>query len=154
MRIQFHLSAFMALALCLALAGNDNGAMAQSQRPFLSEDNNCESNKATWDSIAIDSEGDLIILIARLDGGERSRDLSRRRLHNLYTYLTYVREIPREKIIRAEGARARGRGRVEVYLRGKLRGVFTVGRNEDLRGGECEMGASPIYYPMERRLRH
>ena len=153
MRTSLQLSAFVLLAVCMTSVGDATSVTAQSSVPFFSEDNNCESNKSLWDSIAIDSGGDIIILIARLGDGERSRAFNYRRLHNIYTYLTYIREIPKEKIVKAEGERVQGRGRVEVYLRGKLHGVFTVGRNEDLGGGECEMALSPIYYPMERRRR-
>jgi hypothetical protein len=101
--------------------------------------------------VAVDAgKQGLIILIARLGDGETSRVFNRRRLHNLSTYLNYIREIPNKRIITAEGERVRGSGPVEVYVNGKLMIVFTVGRNQDLAGGECEQTRSSLYYPKRR----
>lgn len=120
--------------------------------PTIRNDNNCESNKALWDLIHIEAGSDSpIIIIARLGSGEISRRFNHRRLHNIRIYLHHVREIPDDRIITAEGERVRGRGRVEVYIRGRLFIVFTVGRNEDLAGGACEETRSLMYYPMRRR---
>lgn len=110
--------------------------------------------KALFDYIDINTpEDELIIIIARLGNGETSRTYSRRRLHNIHTYLSYVREIPNQRIVTAEGERVRGHGRVEVYSGGRLMIVFTVGRNQDLAGGNCEQVPSNLYYPMRRRAR-
>lgn len=117
-------------------------------------DNNCESNKAYFDYIDINTpENELIIIIARLGNGETSRMYNRRRLHNIRTYLNRIREIPNQRIITAEGEQVRGRGRIEVYSGGRLMIVFTVGRNQDLAGGDCEQVPSSLYYPMRRRAR-
>lgn len=123
-------------------------------KTIIRNDNNCESNKAYFDYVATHA-GDTgsLILIARLGDGERSRLYNQRRLHNIGTYFNYIREIPKSRIVKAEGERATGRGRVEVYVRGELMIVFEMGRNQDLAGGECEMPRSELYYPMERKRR-
>ena len=153
MRRQLLLSIYLMLVTYTAPVVNATTGPPQSPRPFFSNDNNCESNKSLWDSVAIDANDDLIILIARAGDGEAARRVNRRRLHNIYTYLTYIRGIPKERVVKAEGERVSGRGRIDVYLRGEMHMVFTVGRNEDLAGGECELPTSPLYYPMEKRRR-
>lgn len=129
-------------------------AAAQQKKPaetIVRNDNNCESNKAYFDYVAVHAgETEPIILIARLGDGERSRVYNQRRLHNISIYLKVIREIPKGRIVRAEGERVTGRGRVEVYVRGELMIVFGVGRNQDLAGGECEQTRSRLYYPMRR----
>lgn len=154
MRLGLQLSVCLIVATTITSGGSAVARASQSAKPIFSDDNNCESNKAYWDYIAIESKGDSLILIARPGDGENARRLNRRRLHNIYTYLTYIRKIPKERIVIAEGERVTGRGRVEVYLQGKLQIVFTVGRNADLRGGACEEALSTLYYPMKRRRPH
>ncbi len=82
------------------------------------------------------SEGEGIILIARLGDGESSRSLSRRRLQVVRDYLPVNpglnrQPIPDENIITAYGKRVRGRGRIEAYVRGKLFMIFMFGRNKN-----------------------
>jgi hypothetical protein len=93
-------------------------------------------------------------MVAQLGDSDRARRLNHRRLHNLFTYLNYIREIPRDRLIRAEGERVPGLERVAVYINGKLFIVFTVGRNEDLQGGSCEEKFSALYYPMSSKRRN
>ena len=126
----------------------------EHKKPIIAHDNNCESNKALFDLVDISTPNDgLIIIISRLGSGETSRVYNHRRLHNIRTYLNYVREIPKERIVTAEGERVQGRGRAEVYVRGKLLTVFTVGRNQDLAGGDCEPASGGLYYPKQPKPR-
>lgn len=149
MKISFT-SRIVSLLLCVAVTTNAQDT--QSAIPIIRDDNNCESNKAYFDNIAVTAGTDgLVIIIARLGDGDTSRTYNRRRLHNIRTYLNYIREIIPERIITAEGERVRGRGRIEVYIGGRLFIVFTVGPNQDLAGGECEMRSSDLFYPMRRR---
>ena len=145
--------AIVITGLLMFCAANPVAAQeTKSTGSIVTNDNNCESNKAYFDSVAVAAGSDgLIILIARLGNGEISGVYNRLRLHNISTYLNYIREIPNKRILRAEGERVRGRGRVEVYVSGKLMIVFTVGRNQDLAGGECESPSSSRYYPMRRK---
>lgn len=147
---------YVALIIALVMSVTLATAGQQHQNPpgpIVENDNNCESNKAYWDEVATHAgETDPIILIARLGDGEKSRVFNRRRLHNISTYLNYIREIPNRRIVKAEGERIPGRGRVEVYVSGTLKMIFTVGRNQDLEGGDCDPSPSgSLYYPMKRK---
>src|SRR5687767_14940726 len=103
MRLRLRLIVYLIVATSIVLGGNAAARPPQSSPPIFSDDNNCESNKSYWGLIATDSQDDLIILIARLGDGERARRLNQRRLHNIYTYLTYIRKIPEARIVRAQG---------------------------------------------------
>lgn len=99
-----------------------------------------------------------IIAIARLGDGERSRELNRRRLHNVRVYLTeFDWQRAPQTVITAEGERVRGYGRVELYVRGILFAVLQVRRNQDLLVGSCEpddirpVGAERNLYPYRDR---
>lgn len=146
MKVFFAAICIVSFLNCVLLAQSSSSAV------ILREDNNCESNKSYFDYVAVNAGNDKsIIIIARLGGGETSHRYNRRRLHNISTYLNYIRQIPKERIITAEGEPVRSRGRVEVYVGGKLTVVFTVGRNHDLAGGECESGTGGLYYPMRKK---
>lgn len=146
-----HITLTMSL-LVFCAASSTSAQNIDTQKPIIVEENNCESNKAWFDYIAVNSRDDeTIIIIAKLGSGEKSREYNRRRLHNLRTYLTYIRKLPKEKIVTAEGERVSGRGRLEVYLRGKQVIVFTLGHNQDLAGGDCEQGASTLSYPIRKK---
>ena len=71
----------------------------------------------------------LLIIVARLGNGEKQRDLSRRRLHNVRDGLTTNLGINVRQLVVAEGERVRGYGRVEFYLAGELVGALPVRRN-------------------------
>jgi len=99
----------------------------------------CESNIALLDAAhAKAGEDGLIIAIARLGNGERNRNLNRRRLYNLQTYLEKFRKRPAETIITAEGERVVGSGRVDVYVGGKLVVTLDLRRGQDLHVGSCD----------------
>ena len=100
---------------------------------------NCEENISILGAAtqAVDKDG-LLVVIARLGDGEQNRELNRRRLHNVRTYLSeYVHARAPETIITAEGERLNGYGRIELYVGGKLFHVLTIHRNGDLLVGSC-----------------
>ncbi len=140
------------LWLCMlvhAAAQNTSGP-----ETFVNIGNTCESNIARLDNIdhQAGKEG-LLIAIARLGDGEHSRTLNRRRLHNIRLYLREIRQRATKTIILAEGEEVHGRGRVEVYVGGKLVDVLGVGRGEDLYAGSCD-GTSDLdkyFYDSRRR---
>ena len=80
---------------------------------------------------------ELIIVIARLGDGERGQNLNHRRSHNVRAYLTQLYKHHPETIIVAEGERAKGFGRVELYVGGKLFDFLKLRRNSDLFVGTC-----------------
>jgi hypothetical protein len=100
---------------------------------------NCESDIAILDGASNQAgEKGLIIVIARLGDGDHNRDLNRRRLHNVHTYLTQWdgRRNP-ANVITAQGDRVKGYGRVELYVAGKLYWVVLIRPNADLIVGSC-----------------
>lgn len=126
---------FFIIGFCesASIFGQDN------QNVQIIDANNCESNKAYFDSIANLAEqipSAKVIIIARLGNGETSRIYNRRRLYEIRRYLEQV-GVPKESIITAQGDRIRGRGRVEVYYRENLQMIFTVRRRQSLLGREC-----------------
>lgn len=143
---------------CLWLLVGTSDATAQnthSAETNVEIGNTCESNIARLDRIHSEAgESGLLIAIARLGNGEQSRQLNRRRLHNLRLYLEKVRGRAPRTIITAEGDRARGRGRVEIYVGGKLVDVMGVARSEDLYAGSCDgTGELDKYFYGSRRNR-
>lgn len=108
-------------------------------RPPAPPANSCESNIALLDVVHAEAGAQgSIIAVARLGKGERSRSLNHRRLYNLRTYLEKFNKRPRETIVVAEGERVNSRGRIEVYVAGKLQVIFEFGRGEDLHVGSCD----------------
>jgi hypothetical protein len=117
---------------------------------FANKPTNCEINiirmeAATKHAIEETAHGGVIIAIARLGNGERSREINRRRLHNVETYLTSYQTLAKQNVITAEGKRVKGYGRVELYLGGKLVDLFLVDFEKDLCVDCCE--GDERYYP-------
>jgi hypothetical protein len=158
-----------ALGVSLLLSGSppataQNGSAsigAQSSQPILTS---CEENIALLSgSHQVAGKDGLIIAIARLGNGEHRRELNRRRLHNVLVYLTeFDWQRAPKTVIKAEGERVRGFGRVELYVGGKLLAVLGVKRNGDLLVGSCEpdnirpvkaeRNLYPYLYTRSRRL--
>jgi hypothetical protein len=115
---------------------------------------NCEFNIATLDAAHVQAGKDgLVIAIARLGDSEQRQDLSRRRLHNVRTYLVEFGHRSPETIITAEGERVNGYGRVELYVGGKLFYVLMVRPNADFSVGSCSYeGEDPCTHEREKKL--
>ncbi len=127
---------------------------AQSPEAYVSIGNTCESNIARLDRMHSEAgDSGLVIAIARLGDGEQTRRLNQRRLHNVRLYLEKVRGRAPKTIITAESDRTRGRGRVEIYVGGKLVDVLGVGRGEDLYAGSCDGTGEldHLFYDSHRR---
>jgi hypothetical protein len=133
---------FLISVLCIASVAPVTAQTSTSTQTHYLDGNNCESVKAYFDLIDIeagDANGtDTIIIIARLGDGERSRRLNRRRLYLIRRYLNYIREIPEERLVTAEGERVAGRARLEIYLKGKLFMVLAISRNRQVGGIDCQ----------------
>jgi len=124
--------ALIALASCCFLAGQVYAQSLSTSEPNLVNGDNNETTKAELDLLAQEAGGNkLIIMIARLGSGESARKLNWRRLRAVRDYLESVRAIDSGRIIQAAGERVRGRGRIEVYLDGKLYMVFVLSRNKN-----------------------
>lgn len=130
----FRLNMKFILLLLILVASCSNVFAQQPTKPA-----NCESDIAILDAASRQAgEDGLMIVIARLGDGERNREVNRRRLYNVRTYLTEWdgRRNPKN-IITAEGERSNGYGRIELYVGGKLFYVLFVNRNADLIVGSC-----------------
>ena len=124
---------------------------------FLNPDapQNCEENIASMEALAAltleqTKGGGVLVAVARLGDGEKSREFNRRRLYNVREFLKDRAGIQAEKIVAAEGETVRGRGRVEFYLGGKKVGSLLLARNRDL----CLICCAEVgpYYPHRDNL--
>lgn len=147
-RLFRYISFVFMLLLAVPLAAQERPAWLNAweipKAPFT-----CEENLIHLERLAflmyeeIERRGKLIV-ISRLGDGETSRQLNRRRLHNVREKQK-ERGVPPEVIIIAEGERVRGYGRVEFYLGGKMVGGLLIKRNEDICVECC--GLDERYYP-------
>ena len=133
-------------------------AHAQQQSPFANLDamkpTNCEMNAAMLDRIPQNRfrgnpTNDVVIVIARLGAYERSRELNRRRLFNVWYRLEKYRGLNPNKIRMAEGDRVKGYERIELYVDGQMFDVLIAGRNADLCVSCC--GPNEDFYPERKR---
>ncbi len=146
------ISALLRLALIFLLLSFATSANAQSTRPKEFEPSgevaNSILNDVTHQAKSIDKP---IILIARLGTGETLRKWNLRRLHNVASRL-YVDK----QILKTEGERITGKGRVEIYVDGNLLYSLLALRNKDLAVDCCELFSDlyPWYKPIKTRKNH
>jgi hypothetical protein len=132
------------LVFVIALIANLNATHPQtaSSQPVFPEIglHNCEQNSALLDLLANEllSKEERAFVIARPECGENLRDLNRRRLYNVRTYLV-ERSIDTKRLIFAEGERVEERGRIEVYVGSRLLFISLIKRNKDV----CVICCSP-----------
>lgn len=107
-------------------------AAPQTQKPLLVGAENNETSKANLDYLAEAAGKDkIIIFIGRLGVGEKSRALNRARLRVAREYLESTRDLPRARLVIAEGEEVSGQGRIEAYLDNRLFMVFVFERNKN-----------------------
>lgn len=116
---------------------------------------NCEINEARLDGVSISASNritpdDVLIIIARLGDGEKSEELSRRRLYNAREYILLKQPALKNKIITAVGDKAIGYGRVEFYFGGKLIDLLFVPKNKNLCVDCCEDYAIKPYKSQQK----
>ena len=122
---------------CRPLAPEDTSSKPPEVRaiPYCSpkEPVNCEVANFYLDNAALRArkldEAHLIV-IARLGGGEKSRQLNVSRLKVAQNFLSNWRGV--RKVVTAEGERVRGNGRLEFYVGGTLLYTLPVRRNRNL----------------------
>jgi len=119
--------------------------------PMTSEFNIIRLEFIAKDAIAAAAGGTVTILVARLGDSEQPREVNRRRLHNVRTFLTTYPDLNAKNVITAEGERVRGFGRVEIYVGGKLVDVILAEKNKDLEVECCE--GDERYYPHKDLMR-
>lgn len=127
-----------ALVCCLAIGVK--AAAQQTTRPERTEVGGRESEYIAVLFAGLRAEAveikKPIILIARLGDGEYKRDLNYVRLDRAFWGLTFGAEVP--TVIKAEGERVKGAGRVEVYVDGILRLVILTERNKYICVSCCD----------------
>ncbi len=129
------LPAWIVLLLCAVLAAPAPALTEQKLKPILGVTGNCEEAKALLDLLRNDvgDEG-VIILIARLGDGETSRKINGLRLYSVWSYLHHAGQFPSDRLIKAEGEKVRGGGRIEIYAKGRLMLSLTAKPGGDIVG--------------------
>jgi hypothetical protein len=90
---------------------------------------NCEDALALIDTAAVDAmnqPAEFVIAIARLGNGESSGRLNQQRLNDVMQRLS---EKTRDRAVGALGRRIKGKGRIELYVHGRLAYVILFPRN-------------------------
>lgn len=110
---------------------------SQTQK-IATEPTNCEFNIAILDATHAQAGSDsLVIIIVRLGQRESRNGLSRRRLHNVRTYLEEFAGRKPQTLITGEGDRVEGYGLIELYVKGQHFYTLKVRNNFDLVVGQC-----------------
>jgi hypothetical protein len=106
------------------------GDESRSPITVKSDANACELNSLYMDRIRVElAESDqVVIIVARLGTGERSRWLSERRLNTAYAYLGGGPK----RVVLAQGKPVNGEGRLEFYVRGRLFLVSLAPREKNI----------------------
>lgn len=128
----------MALLLCLALTFPVAAQTEPEAKPALGVAGSCEEAKALLDLLRNDvgDEG-VIILVARLGDGEPLRKVNQQRLSNVWSYLHHAGQFPAQRLVKAEGEKARGAGRIDLYAKGRLMLTLTAKRGGDIVGARA-----------------
>lgn len=149
------------IVVCLLFTGVEqsttySGTLTQtnsSQGPV--RPTNCEYNVSVLTAAHQEAgDGGSIRVVAHLGTREKRRDLNRRRLHNVRTFLTEFGGRDPKSIITREGKRVDGYARVNLYIGGNLFHTFMVRRDDDLRVGVCvyEEQEGPCADERQRKL--
>ena len=143
------------LILILFSIGVSVNAQGKVTEPYVVPGNPsaCEVNAASFDNLAniLRSNDERLFVVARLGKGENSRELNRRRLHNVRTYFKDGwPDTGAQRFVFAEGDRVEGEGRVEFYIGSNLMQISLVKRGKDICVDCCDY-PDPRYYGMGRR---
>ncbi len=123
---------FLTVLTFLALRGRET--LFAQDKPVVGH--NCEDSLALLDEVALEARKDklaTIIVIARLGTGEKVASLNAKRLGQV---MDYLRRKAANTVVSASGGRAKGYGRIELFVAGKLLYVLAYPRNRliDCRG--------------------
>ena len=145
------------LLILVFLAAYEASAQSVAIEPNIvqGDTNACELNSAMFDALAYilrDDNNERLFVVARLGRGETSRELNRRRLHNVRRYFRDAWNAVAGGLVFAEGDRVEGEGRVEFYLGSDLMLVSLVRRGGDICVDCCDF-PDPRYYGAGRRDR-
>lgn len=136
---------FPALMFCLIFFSQD--AFGQKNSDIIvSDSGNCTENAVYFDTIITKANpypefpnSSVIILIARLGDGEKSRKYNERRLEVIKAGITASDKDSAKKVITAQGGRVSGKGVVEVYADGQLIAIFKAERKKNIASRNCKV---------------
>lgn len=141
--------AMLTLAIAFIAPAQSSSVQSLPEKPEVvqGDANSCELNSAMFNVVAHDMVGNYerLFVIARLGEAEVSRDLNRRRLHNVRTAFKQGLITDESRFVFAEGERVEGEGRVEFYLGSKLKLTSLVRRNRDICVTCCDFDDSRYY---------
>jgi hypothetical protein len=131
------------------------GQMLPERSTTILESGNCEIDEANLDTVRQAAlrgvgDGEVLIVVARLEHGATRANLNRQRLDAVKESLS-KHGFPEEKIILAEGERVDGRGRVEFYISGKLSHVILTNRNKGICSECCNPAPEDFTHVRKRR---
>jgi hypothetical protein len=127
--------ATLVLLLCALLITPVAAQTEQKPKAALGTAGSCEEAKALLDLLRNDVDGEgVIILVARLGDGERSRQINGPRLDAVWSYLHHAGQFPAERLVKAEGEKVGGSGRIDIYAKGRLTLTLTAKRGGDIVG--------------------
>ena len=100
------------------------GQVRTDSRVLELKSENCEIDESNFNVVMVDAreksnEGGFLIAIARLDKGDMSPSLNRKRLDATKEWMGRAK-FPPDRLILAEGERVSGNGRLEFYVGGAL----------------------------------
>lgn len=123
------------LLLCAVLAAHVSALTAQKSKPAPGKTESCEEAKALLDLLRNDAGNeDVIVLVARSGDGENSRKINGPRLYSVWSYLHHAGQFPADRLVKAEGEKVRGPGRIDIYAKGRLMLTLTAKRGGDIVG--------------------
>ena len=137
----------------VSVAGQ-NGADSSIPFAFAPQPTNCEQNRFRFESYAAlfnrvkeRNGGGVLIAVARLGTGERSRNLNRTRLYVVRATLIEDLGLQEPEVVTAEGERVNGLGRIEVYIGGELVDTLLIHRAKGLCADCCYTEGRKYDYP-------
>jgi hypothetical protein len=148
-------SSLTALFVICVFSFTTTAQQKSDDRPyrFMNSDTplDCEVAEVVMETVTANLKGfykdaGILIAVARLGEGEKSHELSRRRLYNVRAYLK-DHGIPPERIVVAEGEAIKGFGRIEFYLSGKLVETALLKQDRDFCIICCDIYGP--YYPQK-----
>lgn len=147
---------FRVVFLTVLFAATVSGQDAAIPFAFSPQPTNCETNHVRLDSYAkyftrVANDGGVIIAIARLGTGERSRELNRSRLYIVRATLVEDLKLREKDVVMAEGPPVNGYGRVEIYVQGKLVDALLVKRGMALCTDCCYPEGRTYSYPVRKK---
>jgi len=143
------------LVVLVAFISCSNEILAQDKRYDYDQLLNCERSLQYQVAVLNQASqfvknGRRLIVIVRLGKGEESRELLRRRMYNLHTFIEQNGTVGLDKVVFAEGPSVAGYGQVEFYINGELAERLLYPKNGYICHSCC--GPDSMYYPWKANI--